>query len=233
MKVLESLPPELFSKLNVYVIQEELSQYKFALPGEINVIPVDSTGIRYKRQFIFDHSPHPKIIMIDDDLKFWRRTEDGKLWRPAPPNAVKIMLIEMYASLNTFAGVGIADKFMGQARQRWFEKNKKFNQVLGYNLDLMPDPRPTFWPEFGSDYNMVLQLLTRGYETCVLTEWAKSEIPWAEGGCALTRTKENNLESHQQMADYWGPDIFKIVSLTTPLRLRVSWKKAAQRGGLC
>jgi hypothetical protein len=196
----------------------------------IQVLAFQGVGIGAKRQFILNLNPSGKLIMLDDDLKFYKRTDDGRRFPGAMRSDTIEMIWDIYKMLDTYVHVGLTDKFMSHTKPRGYIECHRFNQVLAFNRDLLPRP----WPEFrlwnDEEHDVHLQLLTRGYKTAVLTEWSKSDKSNAPGGCSDWRGPNTLKEAHEKLVEYWP----NIVSITpgNPSRARYNWKEAKKMGGI-
>jgi hypothetical protein len=181
-------------------------------------------GIRETRQTILDFSDDPKVLMLDDDLRFYARLTNGKFVE-AEPQQVAAMASAIDTFLDTFAHGGIAAKFMSNTSPRGHVENAKYYHVLAYNKTLMPDPAPTFRTEVGEDHDMNLQLLTRGYPNFVLTEYANDDKERASGGCQTWRTDELELAEAVRLRDFF-PDFVTL----NGRRPKIAWKRAYAYG---
>ena len=138
------------------------------------------------------------------------------------------MFDEISLKLDQFCHVGICDKFMSHNQPRDYITNGRYNQVLGYNLELFPRPFPSFRVTVGEEQDFNLQLLSKKKESCILTEWSKSTTNYAEGGCGVWRTAEIEKEAHEKMVELW-PGICILTenkSTISKTSLRINWKKA-------
>ena len=187
-------------------------------------------GIKDTRQFILDYatnSKEPKFLMLDDDLVFYKRLEQGNFIK-ANPDQVEEMFDEIYLKLNSFGHVGVCDKFMSHAQPRDYITNGRYNQVMAYNFFMLPRPTPKFRVEVGEEQDFNLQLLYAGVESCILTEYSKSTSSYAPGGCSVWRTAEIERAAHEEMVRLW-PGICTLKenkSTISKTSLAIQWKKA-------
>ena len=228
-KTVFNLSEDLWGKITVVVPYEQYTQYRNNLPYEITVIKfneVDSAGA--KRDFILNLKKTDKILLLDDDLTFYKRTEDGKRFPPATKEDTKQMVYEIVKYLDIYVMVGITDKFMSQTRPREHVECHRFNQLLCINRNLLPDPWPKFEVPIGEEHHFHMQLLTRGYKTAVLTEWSKSDKTDAPGGCSEWRNRQNEHDTFVKLVELWPG----LVTINND-RLRWNWREAKKRGGIC
>jgi hypothetical protein len=197
---------------------------------DIAILPFSGLpGVGRKRQFILTMKKTGKVIMMDDDLRFYKLTEDGMKFPPTSRADTEKMIADICEYLDGYSMVGLTDKFMSQTKPRLYVECQRFNQVLGFNRDLLPDPWPQFRLLNDEEHDVHLQLLTKGYRTAVSTEWSKSDIPNATGGCSDWRNDEVLKEAHDQLLEWW-PTIVTIKP--NPNRARYNWKEAKRMGGL-
>jgi hypothetical protein len=229
-KTVQALSQDLWTNIVVVVPSDQYISYRQNTPMDIGVIPFDGpAGVAIKRDFILKMHKSGKVIMMDDDLRFYKRSEDGKKFAIASPLDTELMVEQIVEFLTNYPMVGLVDKFMSQHTKRGYEECRRFNQVLGFNRDLFPDPWPTFRVPHDEEHDIHLQFLTRGYKTAVLTEWSKVDKPNAAGGCSDWRNKTFLENFHKHLESLWPG----IVSITpNPPRARYNWKEAQRIGGL-
>jgi hypothetical protein len=233
-KTIYNLSQRLWPIVTIVVPVEQHSDYRRKIPEEISVLPSETFGIGPTRQFILKTRTTGKLIMLDDDLTFYRRNDSGNKFYIIAGDNTEQMITDIVDFLDRYPMVGVADKFMSHTQPRGYKECSRFNDMHGYNRDLLPVP----WPEFRvlaeEDHDFHLQLLTRGYKTAVITEYSKTNKAQSAGGCSDWRNTETMLKVQQQMLEYWPG----IVSLTpkpnyvTENRVRYNWKKAKRIGGL-
>ncbi len=236
-KTLRNLSKHLWPRVMIVVPMEQYASYRVAVPQEVRVIPFDGLGIAAKRQFILDFYHTGKVLMMDDDLLFYAREESGK-FHISTPIETEYMVRDIDRFLDTYCMVGIVDKFWSNRRPRGHVECVRFNQVLGFNRNLLPDPKPTFNIEHDEEHSFHLQLLTRGIKTAVLTEYTKSDKPNADGGCSDWRTPELSDEVCKKLSQLF-PEIVTVLPARSSalerggtLRVSYSWRRARQIGGL-
>jgi hypothetical protein len=183
-------------------------------------------GIRATRQWILNTSDDPKVVMMDDDLRFYYRSTNGARFFAAEPNHVGLMVKALEMMLENYAHGGVCAKFMSNAHPRNYALNSKYYHILAYNRELFPVPVPQYRCEVGEDHDMNLQLLMAGKPNFVLSEWANDDKEHALGGCDTWRTLQMELDNGRMLAEYF-PDIVRVVGR----RVHIKWKEAAKIGG--
>ena len=178
------------------------------------VAPAEACSeITKKRQWILDNAAAPKFAMFDDDLKFKVRREDGTQFDYADSDAISKMLYSIESQLDRVAHVGLTDDFMAHTRLRGFIRVGRYNQVLAYNTSLFSKGD---WPRFrvygSEEHDFHLQLLARGLQPVILTEYTKASKNYAAGGISTfkPRSAEDEMRAHREIAEKW-PDFVKIV----------------------
>jgi TET-Associated Glycosyltransferase len=229
VKTIYNLSESLWPNITVVVPYDQYGTYRSFIPVIINVISFEGS-IGPKRNFILHLRRNGKLIMMDDDLKFYKRTEDGTRFPGTLKEQTILMIGDIITFLNNYAMVGLTDKFMSQTKPRGYVECHRFNQVLGINRDLLPNPWPQFRLSNDEEHDVHLQLLTRGYKTAVLTEWSKSDIFDAPGGCSDWRNLETLAEAHKKLLKYW-PGIVSIDTKDRP-KARYNWQEAKKIGGI-
>jgi hypothetical protein len=233
-KTIYNLDKSLWPIIVIVVPQSQYNNYRSIIPQNISIIPCDKDGIGPTREFILKFKSNGKVIMMDDDLTFYRRSEDGlKFIQMAPAESVEmIALIITY--LDTYAIVGLADKFMSHTLPRQHKECARFNDLHGYNRDLLPTPWPLFRLRHGEEHDVQLQCITRGCKTVAITEYSKVNKAYANGGCSDYRTKEFMMEELNRMAELWPGILTLELDEKHPqgYRSKINWKEAKRRGGL-
>jgi hypothetical protein len=225
------IPSTTKHKVCLVVPNNEIEDYDW-IPTQI--IGLEERGIMATRQAILNYQigrqkEQPKFCMLDDDLTFHVRSEDGKKFKRCTPDEVECMLDEIERNLLISAHVGLCEKFMSQSQPRGSTISRYYH-VLAYNLDLFPPNTPRFRLEIAEDLDFDMQLRSQGCLPCVLTEYTKTDTSHAEGGCATWRTFEIENRVHYQLAKLWPGKIKILPPGSHPkfpqlTKLRISWTK--------
>jgi len=195
---------------------------------------VRAFGLTDKRQKILEMAPS-KFIMLDDDLRFYKRTENGKSFKSfsSMDSGVRAynfrqLFRDITIALNTHAQVGLADKFMAQEQPRLYKSSGRYNQVMAYNKDMFADKKVRFRTITNQEHDFHLQLSALGLLPHILTEWSKDAPYYVKGGCSIYRTPAVEKRGFEELQKNW-PDIVKIVPHAkniSGLAVRFNWKKA-------
>ena len=228
---LHNLSQNLWPYITLVVPRDQYESYRMVSPMEVTILGFDGNGIGAKREYILHMKHVGKLIMLDDDLRFYKRTEDGTKFPPATPEQTELMIDAISGLLNIYPYVGLTDKFMSQTKRRLYDTCQRFNQVLAFNRDTLPKPWPQFRLNNDEEHDVHLQLLTRGYRSGVLTEWSKSDKPNAPGGCHDWRDENTLPEAHMKLTEFW-PNLVTIDRSKEQPRARYNWQEAKKMGGI-
>lgn len=190
---------------------------------DYRIFPHDHVG--QIRQHILQEN-HGKVLMVDDDVRFHKRKDDGNFRRATEVEA-QDLLAYIDEGLDSYPIMGIAQRFMGQHNPRGSILDKRCLHVMAYNTELLPEP----WPEFrlpnSEDTDFQLQVMTRGGTVCISTEYAVDDRgKYREGGCSAYRPFRDcpvEKDTATKMQEFWPG----IVTVDKRGQLRVNWRRAA------
>lgn len=225
----------------------EVKELKARYPGEVEVWGCRADGIAATRQWILQEakkSDEGVVLMLDDDLPTWRKRAEGAWVKGQDVKYTKATTEEIEKGLDTFASMmkGYAHGSIGHAlfcqTQPPISYNGRMLRALAYNLERIP-ANVKFRLKVMEDFDIQLQLLTRGYENIVYNGIVQDQHQNnSEGGCSLYRTSEVQAEAAHALAKLW-PDIVTVVT-RAPKRewigmgdrtdVRVNWRRAFAKG---
>ncbi len=206
--------------------------------------PASVNRIAPTRQWIIEHHwkhypNQPKLVMLDDDLTFYRRTETNIV--QSTEHDRQRMFVVLEKTLDAYAHASIAMR-LGANR---FESlapvlNTRMARVLGLRVDVLKKHKKKWFGEVAvqDDFHLILQLLTLGYSNSVITEYVQEQKSSnAPGGASVYRDMSFQADSVKTLAALW-PDYVRVVEKKTKVswggqdRLDVvcSWKKAFEYG---
>ena len=223
-KTLINLTPSLWPITTVVIPEGQYYEYRTRTPEKVSVITFNGQGIHDKRQYILHLAKTGKVIMLDDDLSFYKRNTDGR-FTVANGDPTEDMVATLVNMLDKYPMVGLVEKFMSQTQPRGVKEYTRISHVLGINRDLLPKPWPEFRLRVGEEYDFHLQLLTRGFTTAVTTEWSKLDKFNAKGGCNDWRTVEIIRQETKKMRDYF-PDLVTYWERDNGVGIQYNWRKA-------
>jgi hypothetical protein len=236
-----NLPPEIKDQ-TLLIIQNREKHLYWGFP--VFVLPDDVRDIATTRDAIVNLLyPAEKIVMLDDDMDFAvRRTDDPTKLRKAGREDLIKMFRQIDEHLNTFAHVGIASREGANRNTETLLYNTRMMRLLAYNTRAIKFHQLKF-SKGGvmCDFYMTLALLRRGYQNCILNEYAQNQRGGsnAPGGCSETRTMEVQASAALNLAIEF-PYFVTVVKKQTKtawqgqerLDVRIQWKRAYEFGVL-
>tara|TARA_B100000424_G_scaffold103811_1_gene78190 strand:+ start:3796 stop:4602 length:807 start_codon:yes stop_codon:yes gene_type:complete len=220
-------------KTTIVVDESEYNEYSSLYPSVLS-LPKGMKGIAPIREWIVKQATEEKISMLDDDLNFVytrREDEDGQTNRKCNDDDMEKMFELMSTWLDevVFCGLdatwshpqfGIDYKFCGRVCSNVF-----------YNTKTLPKDLEWTDLEVSEDYNIGLQLLTRGLPNYVSTRYRVSPVDnFSEGGCnATTRTLEVHNDCWIKLQKKF-PNFVKVY--TKPEEKSGMWKGQERLGGV-
>jgi hypothetical protein len=231
----ESLSPRARERVTFVCPADEAKHFSSAL--------VEPEGVRIaaKRQFVFEHalaSGIQQIVVMDDDLKFFKRGPNGKPQR-CTADDVDAMLAHLDNLLEDFVLVGINMRFMSQGRTATYEVGSKQMCVHAMNVGYLAKlVSPKYVCEVCEDIDFTLQVLRAGLPNAVSNLYMHDQKSQAPGGCADWRTQQVYEDALKHLAAR-HPEFVKLrvceakpqSGVMTTLRPTIQYKKALAAGG--
>jgi hypothetical protein len=195
-------------------------------------------GIARTRHWIGQNSGSAKFLMMDDDLRFYKRGDDPsetRLWK-LEEGDMKEMLRYCSAMLDRYAHIAVSAREGNNRLELPYVTCSRPLRVLGYRT------KPFLQCEHGrvaimEDFDVTLQLLGMGYQNCVITKYAQDQPQTqAPGGCSDYRTHELHQQNVLKMAKLHG-DLVKLREKDNKtggefgkrLEATIYWQKAWQQ----
>lgn len=227
-----NLPPIIQEQTTLVVDSSEANSH-----GKKNVwvLPDGIQGrIGRVRQHIVDEFPNEKIVMMDDDLRFYARRNDDrtKLRQPTSDDIVQ-MFSAIESSLNTAPFVGIASREGANRNTDHVLINTRIMRLLAYDTKKIHEHKIQFDRlQVMEDFDVAIQLLRAGQINIVLNDFAHNQDGSdASGGCSTYRTEMIQAQAAQGLKEL-HPDFVKVVEkkswsgVGTRLDVQIAWKKA-------
>lgn len=212
----------------------------------VEVVACKAEGIAATRQWILDHARKNKesvILMLDDDLATWRLRTDKQNDKGDTPY-VKASIEDIAEGLREFDKLmqDYAHGSIGHAlfcqRQPVVKYNSRMLRALAYNIELLPKDI-VFRLQVMEDFDIALQLFTRGYESVTYNGVVQDQHQNnSDGGCSSYRTGEVQAAAAHRLKELW-PDFVTVVT-RAPKRewigmgertdVRVNWARAIKYG---
>lgn len=249
---LEHLSPNWEGQIFLVVPKDQRSEYKplAASFPNVKILGCPEDGIANTRRFIGEHA-EDKFVMFDDDLRFCYRPKKNKetgvdqqkpgkvrLYK-AQKQQVTRMLGQIDFYLDTYAHVGVSPRAGNQTMPMPVRECSRPLRVLAYR-------RHEFLRcEHGrvaimEDFDITLQLLTKGYKNALITTHANDQIATnMAGGCSDYRSLKLHNKNVKLMHELWPAPITRLVqkenkSATTGTaallakrwEINIQWQKA-------
>jgi len=175
----------------------------YAALGKRHRVPVLACpvqGIARTRQWIGEHCRTSKFLMLDDDLRFYKRTsEEVRLWK-FEDGDMRDMLEYVSELLTKFAHVAIGAREGNNRMELPYVRCSRPLRALAYRKE------PFLKCEHGrtaimEDFDITLQLFAMGYQNAVITRYAQDQPQTqAPGGCSDYRTHKLHEANVRRMA---------------------------------
>jgi hypothetical protein len=239
-ETLKHFPQEMKKQVVLVIDEDEKDEYHWCPNTPKMIIPANIKGIGPKRKYIVENTDDPRIVMLDDDLRFYIRKSPTD-WH------LRYLESEEYPALfglldewmdQGYAHCGVSAREGNNRIEALRVENTRYMRVLAYNLDAFP--KDVVWgrTRIMEDFDMALQLLRRGKACSVSYYYAQGQKSSnASGGCSEWRTMEVQSEGAERLAAL-HPTCVKVVEKSTKTAwegqtrkdVRVGWKKAYKEG---
>lgn len=207
----------------------------------ISILPDDTRTIAPTRDWILQNvGRHDNIVMLDDDLTFYRRrTDDKTKFRDITPTELRAAFEQMNQMLHRFAHVGFAGREGANRQTQDLIFNTRIMRVLGYNRGKLFKEAITFGRlPVMEDFDVALRLLRAGHANVLINTVVHNQAgSGKEGGCSHFRTKELHAESARKLQEF-HPRFVTVVEKETKtawgggkrIDVRIQWKAAYESG---
>jgi len=212
---------------------EEEEEYRQHNPDtRILTVPEGMKGIAKVRRWILESFPG-KVIMLDDDLRFYYRNVPGD-WhlKYATPEQTHQLFDLIWMDLNRYAHGGVSAREGNNRLPDEMQVNCRLLRMLCYNTKLFPDTLEYDRVEVMEDFDIQLQLLRAGLPNFMFTKWAQGQPGTQDpGGCSTYRTGEVQRAAALRLAEL-HPGLVRVVEKNDKGKfgkrtdVRISWKKA-------
>ncbi len=239
---LKQIPTQWMSRTALVVPNSEYTDYcPVAAEAGCTVIPCPHKGIGPTRQFIIAAAYPEPVLMLDDDLTFFRRrVDDPTKFEDAFGSDILQMLDSIENHLKDYPLVGVCAREGGNRYPNQFYYNGRLLRVLGYDTITLSKHDIDFRTlPVMEDFYVALSLLTRGYENLMLSNWCHNQRGSNEsGGCSQYRTMEMQADAANMLKQYF-PKFVTVVKKQTKTAwggqertdVRIQWKRAYTHSG--
>lgn len=175
----------------------------------------DNMTIAAKRAWIMQKWPRDKIVMLDDDLRFFvKRDGEPKRLRSATDADLEFWFAELEKKLSPeVPQAGFSSRLFNNAKAPGWEQAKRMQYVLGYYLPTMRE-HADLSGRIGTreDMDYVLQMLSKGFpnEVCFTIAVEQSNDYAARGGCTGQRTTASS-DTDAELLSELHPGIVRVV----------------------
>lgn len=211
-----------------------------------NAIARPVSGIANVRQWITESHPNQVVIMLDDDLKFFKRELPHRenlqrVWRNEVERVLAITAAPVLSGAVPYAG--LSPRQMNQRHFPYvYQHNTKINAVHVYRPSVLLENNIKFNDvNLMEDYHVILSLLKKGFGNMVYVAgaWDQKMPSGSAGGVSDFRTLEVQAEGARRLAEL-HPEVVKVVTKVPKVGwsdgnggivkertdVEVSWKKA-------
>ncbi len=238
-RTFHELPPKLQAQTTLVVDSREKKFYP-EYPTMVCPPSVNTIG-KVRQHIIQTHDVEaygPKLIMLDDDLKFaTRRKDDPSKFLTATPKEIEQCFAFVEKILGWYAHAGIVAREGGNrsAGAGPVVECTRLLRALAYDVTVLRKHKVKFDRLIVmEDFDVALQLLRLGYSNAAVTAWCQDQgSSSAPGGCSTYRTMEKQREGAEGLVKLHAPFV-KLVEKTTKgawngqtrTDVMVYWKKA-------
>lgn len=231
---LKFFPKELQEKTTLVVDYDERHLYDNS-PARVWVMPEGlPAGISPKRKYVMENTIDPKIVMLDDDIRFYiRKGYDDWHLRYLEPQEMPQMFGLLEEWLDDYAHCGVSAREGNNRVEKLSVENTRYMRLLAYNLDML-DGVELGRTKIMEDFDVALQLLRQGKPSKVSYYYAQGQRGSnTDGGCSEWRSLETQAEGAERLGSL-HPDFVRVVEKKTKTAwgggirkdVIISWKKA-------
>lgn len=239
---LSKLPSMAAERCVVVVPWGQGHAYRESQVGNVVETPQGVNGIARRRQWWLEHTQADKLLMLDDDLRFYtRRRDDVGKFLASSDIEVGEVLADIERQLDKYVHLTMMSRLDGNfkgGRGAYFEVGRslrvhglrpKVIRGLGCRFDRL---------SLMEDMDMTLQLLRLGLPNRVINYMVHGQgASNAPGGCSLYRTPELQAAAARGLAELHRPHV-RLVECETKaswgggkrIDVVVQWQKAYQEG---
>ena len=198
------------------------------------------------RQFIVDqHSADneygPGVLMLDDDLRFFkRRTDDPTKFLSASSKEIVGCLGQLTMLMRDYAHGGLCAREGANRSTKRIEECTRLLRALWYDVTVLRKQKIRFdRMTVMEDFDVALQLLRAGYKSFCYRDFVQDQTQSnAPGGCSIYRTLDVQAAGAKAL-NKLHPEFTKVVQKTTTTAwqgatrydINVMWKKAYLSSG--
>lgn len=233
------LPKTMRPNIDLVCPENEVERHRALHSVNVIAQPDADWTIAKKRAWIMQTWPHEKILMLDDDLKFYKkRPDDPTRMLNATDDDITYWFGELEKKLTpeTPHG-GFGPRMMNDKHPPGWQEGGRMMFALGYHLPTIRENVEFGRIETREDMDYVLQLLRKGLPNLICQTFTCGQETGkygAEGGCSGQRTTEASNDDAKRLAEL-HPGYVSVVSreykISVPrLEVVCKWKRALGDG---
>lgn len=238
VKTLKALSPGALQAVSLVVRQEERDAYKSAHP-EVRVLtlPIETSNLSQTRNWILKNCAARYCMMLDDDLSFSYRPDLSKwsLKGFADPTMFDAMVVKMLSRMRAERIAHCAISPVEGHSHYIAEWNYLQRYMRAYIFDMEVLKNFMYADEVNGceDFDMALQLVSRGYPSLVCYAYAQTHAGSnARGGLSEYRDIAYHNRAMEQLKLRWPKHVCLVKKKTKHswgglprVDVRVAWKK--------
>lgn len=223
----------------------------------VTILPCPEKGIGPTRRWFVQwaiRNGYERLLMMDDDLRFFYRREDdptkfmtlNSATNPKRSRTETDVVFEtLFGLLDLAPLVGLQNRGGANrtaAKDIPIKWNSRMHDLLGLDLEVYgQEDFDIGRMRFMEDFDLILQFLTAGYSTAMLTSFQKGDDGSGQrGGCSLYRDAAGQAQAALDLALEW-PEFVQLRKVKAKTEshdgmwnertdVRVAWAKAAEYG---
>lgn len=174
--------------------------------GEVVEQPKGVKGLPFVRQWIMDNAEQRRIVMLEDDLRFFLKTGANRRIVSSSNDKIEEAFAWMGTQLKQVAHCGMSPRFLNWQHPGPHIEATRMGYVLAYDRVRAKEADCSFtnnmqWHTCMEDFHMTLQLLRAGLINRVQVDHVCSPgTSNAAGGASMWRTLERHNESAKRLA---------------------------------
>lgn len=231
--------PEYWKEKTVLVVDaQDAAQVSYHMDlqsAHILVVPEEVKTIAAKRAWIINQATEDRIVMLDDDLRFFsKRDDDPTKLVKSTPIEIDAKLVELDSRLVQHVHAGFSARQGNNHLPRGWKTPHRMMYVLGYRPAVLRAECELGRIENREDFDLTLQLLRKGFPNAVSADICVDQTYNADGGVKDQRTVESsNADADKLAALHPGFVKVKEKAYTGSVPRKeviVQWAKALKAG---
>jgi hypothetical protein len=209
--------PQKYKDITTFVVQDHEYDQMSALYPRVLRLPPEITTIAPTREWIFNHFKDRRFVVFDDDLSFIIKEPHVGVPKWKSTRYTEDDFDTVFKMMDDWMNQGFA---FGCLSPTWiiptigcWPHTDNARILTNVFYDGPKIPRDLEWNrvKFGEDFDVTLQLLTRGFQNRVSSKYMVGcSATNTAGGCSTHRTLEGHNESQRKLNELW-PKYVRLV----------------------